>query len=101
MLIQNLQSIPVETLAQWRDQYIASNGTLNPATQLVPNPFQPSSGPLLPFAGALGAATIVWQNTLFPYPLLIGRTRPWIAAERRPITTRWFSVSAGGSRAAS
>ena len=52
--IQNLQSIPVETLAQWRDQYIASNGTLNPATQLVPNPFQPSSGPLLPFAGRAG-----------------------------------------------
>jgi hypothetical protein len=70
--IQNLQSIPAETLAQWRDQYIASNGTLNPATQQVPNPFQPSSGPLLPFAGALGAATIARQNTLFPYPLLIG-----------------------------
>ena len=70
--IQNLQSIPAETLAQWRDQYIASNGTLNPATQLVPNPFQPSSGPLLPFAGALGAATIARQNTLFPYPHLIG-----------------------------
>ena len=55
-----------DTLAQWRDQYIASNGTLNPATQLVPNPFQPASGPLLPFAGALGAATIARQNTLFP-----------------------------------
>ena len=70
--IQNLQSIPADTLAQWRDQYIASNGTLNPSTQLVPNPFQPASGPLLPFAGALGAATIARQNTLFPYPLLIG-----------------------------
>ena len=70
--IQNLQSIPAETLSLWRDQYIASNGTLNPSTQLVPNPFQPSSGPLLPFAGALGAATIARQNTLFPYPLLIG-----------------------------
>ena len=70
--IQNLQSIPADTLAQWRQQFIDSNGTLNPATQLVPNPFQPSSGPLLPFAGALGAATIARQNTLFPYPLLIG-----------------------------
>jgi len=70
--IQNLQSLPANLLAQWRDQYIASNGTLNPATQLVPNPFQPSSGPLLPFAGALGAATIARQNTLFPYPHLIG-----------------------------
>ncbi len=70
--IQNLQSIPADTLAQWRQQFIDSNGTLNPATQLVPNPYQPSSGPLLPFAGALGAATIARQNTLFPYPLLIG-----------------------------
>ena len=66
--IQNLQSMPADTLAPWRQQYIDSNGTLNPATQLVPNPFQPSSGPLLPFAGALGAATIARQNTLFPYP---------------------------------
>jgi Carboxypeptidase regulatory-like domain/TonB dependent receptor-like, beta-barrel len=70
--LQNLQSIPAATLEQWRQQYIASNGTLNPANQLVPNPFQPSSGPLLPFAGALGAATIARQNTLFPYPHLIG-----------------------------
>ena len=36
--IQNLQSLPPELLAQWRQQYIDSNGTLNPATQLVPNP---------------------------------------------------------------
>jgi hypothetical protein len=70
--IQNLQSLPPELLAQWRQQYIDSNGTLNPATQLVANPFQPSSGSLLPFAGTLGAATIARQNTLFPYPLLIG-----------------------------
>jgi hypothetical protein len=70
--IQNLQSLPADLLAQWRQQYIDSNGTLNPATQLVPNPFQPSSGGLLPFAGALGAATIARQNTLFPYPHLIG-----------------------------
>jgi hypothetical protein len=70
--LQNLQSIPASTLAEWRQQYVASNGTLNPANQLVPNPFQPSSGPLLPFAGALGAATIARQNTLFPFPHLIG-----------------------------
>ena len=70
--IQNLQIIPAEILAQWRQQYIDSNGTLNPATQRVPNPFQPASGPLLPFAGDLGAATIARQNTLFPFPHLIG-----------------------------
>ena len=70
--IQNQQILPAETLALWRQQYIDSNGTLNPATQLVPNPCQPTSGPLLPFAGILGQATIARQNTLFPYPLLVG-----------------------------
>ena len=49
--IQNLQSIDPALLSQWRDQFIASNGTLNPATQLVQNPFQPATGPLVPFAG--------------------------------------------------
>ena len=70
--IQNLQNMPAETLAAWRDQYIASNGTLNPATQLVQNPWQPTTGPLIPFAGILGQRTIARQNTLFPYPLLVG-----------------------------
>ena len=70
--IQNLQILPQETLDAWRDQYIASNGTLNPATQLVQNPWQPATGPLVPFAGILGQRTIARQNTLFPYPLLVG-----------------------------
>ncbi len=70
--IQSLQNIDQATLDSWRAQYIASNGTLNPATQQVPNPFQPSAGPRLPFVGALGATTLQRQNTLFPYPLLLG-----------------------------
>jgi hypothetical protein len=70
--IQNLQILPPETLNAWRAQYIASNGTLNPATQLVQNPWQPATGPLVPFAGILGQRTIARQNTLFPYPLLVG-----------------------------
>jgi trimeric autotransporter adhesin len=70
--IQNTQSIDPAILSQWRDQFIASNGTLNPATQLVQNPLQPATGPLVPFAGALGNRTIARQNTLFPYPLLFG-----------------------------
>jgi trimeric autotransporter adhesin len=70
--IQNIQLVPENVVQEWRAQYIASNGTLNPANQLVPNPFQPATGPRLPFAGALGAATIARQNTFFPYPLLIG-----------------------------
>ena len=70
--IQSLQNIDQATLDAWRATYIASNGTLNPATQQVPNPFQPATGPRLAFAGPLAAATIARQNTLFPYPLLIG-----------------------------
>jgi hypothetical protein len=70
--IQNTQSLDPALLAAWRDQFIASNGTLNPATQLVQNPFQPATGPLVPFAGVLGQRTIARQNTLFPYPLLVG-----------------------------
>ena len=70
--IQNTQSIDPALLASWREQFIASNGTLNPATQLIQNPFQPASGPLVPFAGVLGQRTIARQNTLFPYPLLVG-----------------------------
>jgi carboxypeptidase family protein/TonB-dependent receptor-like protein len=70
--IQNLQSLDPALLSQWRDQFIASNGTLNPSTQLVQNPWQPASGPLVPFAGVLGQRTIPRQNTLFPYPLLVG-----------------------------
>jgi hypothetical protein len=93
--IQNLQSIPAETLAQWHQQYIDSNGTLNPATQLVPNPFQPSSGPLLPFAGALGQATIARQNTLFPYPLLIGSNA---AVDRSGATADYHAMVARVSR---
>jgi hypothetical protein len=70
--IQSLQNIDQATLDAWRAQYIASNGTLNPATQQVPNPFQPTTGPRLPFAGPLASSTLPRQNTLFPYPLLIG-----------------------------
>jgi trimeric autotransporter adhesin len=70
--VQNLQSIDPAVLEAWRAQYIANNGTLNPATQQVPNPFQPSTGARLPFAGPLAAATIQRQNTLFQYPLLVG-----------------------------
>jgi trimeric autotransporter adhesin len=69
--IQSLQNIDQATLDAWRGQYIASNGTLNPSTQQVPNPFQPSTG-RLPFVGQLGGTTLQRQVTLFPYPLLLG-----------------------------
>src|SRR5690606_12704608 len=70
--LQNLQSIPADVLAEWRDIYIASNGTLNPATEQVANPFQPTTGDGLPFSGVLGNATLPRQNALFPYPHLVG-----------------------------
>ncbi|MGH9163628.1 MAG: TonB-dependent receptor [Vicinamibacteraceae bacterium] len=70
--VQNLQSLPPELLADWREQYIASNGTLDPANEEVPNPFQPSGGDPLAFSGILGNETLPRANTRFPYPLLIG-----------------------------
>jgi trimeric autotransporter adhesin len=70
--IQTLQNVDQATLDAWRAQYVASNGSLNPSTQQVANPFQPATGTLLPFAGPLASRTIARQNTLFPYPLLIG-----------------------------
>jgi trimeric autotransporter adhesin len=85
---QSLQSLSPSTLASWRDQYIASNGTLNPANQQVANPFQPTSGPLLPFVGALGGATIARYATLLPYPHLF-------AAETVSVRTSSLSDSSG------
>jgi hypothetical protein len=70
--IDSIQQISPSTLDAWRTAYIASNGVTNPANVQVPNPFQPASGPLLGFTGALGAATIAQVNTLYPYPLLAG-----------------------------
>jgi trimeric autotransporter adhesin len=93
--IQNLQSLPPEVLNDWRNQYIASNGTLNPATQQVPNPFQPASGPLLPFSGILAGATIARQNTLFPYPLLVGSNA---AVNRSGATADYHSLNLHVSR---
>lgn len=70
--IQNLQSIPAATLAEWRQQWIDSNGTLNPASQQVQNPWQPATGDLLPFKGPLASRTISRESSLYPYPLLVG-----------------------------
>jgi hypothetical protein len=93
--IQSLQNIDQATLDAWRAQYIASNGNLNPATQQVPNPFQPSTGPRLPFAGPLASATLPRQNTLFPYPLLIGSNA---AISRSGATSEYHSLILRASR---
>jgi trimeric autotransporter adhesin len=73
--INSNQLLPADTLAAWRDSYIASNMVTNPASLMVTNPFQPVGGPLRSFAGALGGATIAQQSTLYPYPLLAGLGR--------------------------
>jgi hypothetical protein len=67
---ENLQSLPASTLSAWRSQYIASNGTLDPSQQQIPNPFQSASGPPLAFGGALGGSTIPAYIPQLPYPLL-------------------------------
>jgi hypothetical protein len=69
---ENQQLIPASTLSSWRSTYIASNGTTNPQTQQVPNPYQPATGALLPFQGSLASRTIQQQIPLFPYPMLYG-----------------------------
>jgi hypothetical protein len=74
MQFQSIQNIDRSVVAAWHDEYVASNGVVNPATQLVPNPLQPTSGPLIPFGGAQGQATIARLTTYLPYPLLSGGT---------------------------
>ena len=69
---QNMQNIPATTLSSWLSQYVAGNGATNPANIQVPNPWQPTSGPLLPFTGTLAGSTIPQFVTLLPYPLLYG-----------------------------
>jgi hypothetical protein len=72
LAFQDLQSVDPAILASWKNQYIASGGLTNPATVSVPNPYQPTSGPLLKFNGALANATIQQQIPLFPYPMMQG-----------------------------
>lgn len=67
---ENLQNVPGATLANWHAQYVASNGTLDPSQNLVPNPYQPANGPLLPFGGTMGDATIPAYIPYLPDPLL-------------------------------
>jgi trimeric autotransporter adhesin len=64
------QLVDRSLLSTWRDTYIASNGTTNPSTQQVQNPWQPATGPLLPYgAGNIRNRTISRLEAAFPYPL--------------------------------
>ncbi len=62
------QDLPDSLLQDWRGAYIAANGT-NPANQLVPNPFQPATGGLLPFNGVFANPTVPRRNLALPYAL--------------------------------
>lgn len=62
------QDLPDSLLQNWRSAYIASNGT-NPGNQLVPNPYQPATGALLPFDGVFANPTVPRRNLVLPYAL--------------------------------
>jgi hypothetical protein len=68
--VNSLQLVDSTVLSNWRTQYIASNGTTNPATLQITNPYQPSSGSLLGFTGELGGKTLTQQYAYYKYPLL-------------------------------
>ena len=62
-------SVPDSSLKTWRDAWVASNGTTNPANVTVANPFTQLIGKA---AGSIGGATISTQNTLLPHMALLG-----------------------------
>jgi outer membrane receptor protein involved in Fe transport len=67
--VNNPQFVEPALLVEWRNQFVASNGTVNPATQQIPNPFQPATGPLIPFgAGSIRNRTISRLEANLPYP---------------------------------
>ena len=81
-LLTSNQFIPGADLAAWRSSFIANNGA-NPANDQVQNPFQPATGELLPFSGALSGRTI---------------SRSTLAAGNPLLTTLSESISQGHSR---
>jgi trimeric autotransporter adhesin len=61
--------LPPSLLQSWRDAYLLRNGTGSPATDAVTNPLQPAGGPLIPFNGNQGHATLTLQEALQPWAL--------------------------------
>ncbi len=70
--LNSLQFLPDSLLQSWRSSWIAANGKNNPATEQIPNPFQPVGGPRIPFNGSQGGLTMARQDTLLPYALFGG-----------------------------
>jgi len=69
--LQNYQDVPTNVQDSCRAAYVASNGKDNPCSDLVPNPLQPVSGPLLQFSGTLGQRNIPMIDTQYPYLALL------------------------------
>src|SRR5207244_619051 len=67
--LNNNQLLPDATLQAWRNDYISRNGRGYLGTDPVTNPLQPAGGPLIPFLGTQGRATINLQDALQPYAL--------------------------------
>lgn len=66
------QFIDPAVLGQWRQDYISRAGVGHMGNDLVPNPFQPASGPRLAFQNPLNQNTVA-RNVLYQaYPLLAG-----------------------------
>lgn len=66
--VNSNQFLPAATPAAWRENYIARNGSGRTGADLVNNPWQPASRPLIPFSGTLGNSRISLRETLLPYP---------------------------------
>ena len=69
--LNGMFNVPLNTLQGWRNQWVASNGTVDPATAQVPNPIPALIGKA---TGASGSGTInAWQLGL-PYQALLGES---------------------------
>ncbi|MCI0625335.1 MAG: TonB-dependent receptor [Acidobacteria bacterium] len=66
--LNSTQFLPRALLDSFRAGYVASNGRNNPANTQVPNPFQTAGGPLIPFTGSVGRATMSQLEVNLPYP---------------------------------
>ena len=80
LAFQDLQNVPASTLGAWKAPYITSNGATNPANVLIPNPYQPATGALLPFQGSLAGSTIQQFITVasLSSALQFGRRSEWV-----------------------
>jgi hypothetical protein len=96
--LQSDQDVPASVQNTWQQAYIQSNGVTNLASQLVPNPLQPTSGPLIPFQGWPGNSTIPQDYTYYPYLTLLGDSmqRDWGESTYNALQVRLRHTFASG-----